>query len=245
MTFNPILATVSAILADAPSLMGNALSITWDKTKSQEGYLRPGQSWLGDSAPAPETFSRASRLHLMEMAPVLSREFQSALHRRMQSSMSRDHSEPARLAHRSDTERWGLDVTFQLSSHADMVRKVRVGRMVSVLDSVCSGELEVMVGLQIDCLRYCKALSNPFSAEHFAAALLRAVEVAIPDELQQQAVLQVLVPSFAQALTSSLRKYATTMTRYVQVMADAEEPDGPWRHARRDEQFEPTVPAAL
>jgi len=242
MSNNPVLSTVLVILADAPSLMGNALSITWDSTKSQESYVSRGPSWQGSNTPAQEVFGKASRLQLLELSPDLSHEFQVALQKRMQASLGLAGGNSAAMPRLESQE---LDVNFHLSGNDEMVRKVRIGRIVSVLEATCAHELELMVGLQIECLRFFKARSNPFAAEHFASALLHAVEVAMPDELKQQAVLQVLVPSFSQALKAALRQYAKVMTRKLQALAPVWIQDGPWRDARRDEQFEPTVPAGL
>lgn len=245
MPNNPVLATVLEILADAQSLMGNALSITWDATKSQENYVSQGPSWQGFHAPAHELFSKASRLRLLELSPVLCREFQSALRARLQMSLGMVRSDPPPERPAPHPSEWRLEGDLQLSGDADMVRKVRLGRMVNVLERTCSAELEVLVGLQIECLRFYKAPSNPFSAENFAAAVLEALEVAIPDELQQQALLQVFVPSFGQALKAALRTYARSMSRKLQGLAPVVEREGQWRELPRDEQFEPTIPAGL
>ena len=134
---------------------------------------------------------------------------------------------------------------YGINRDLEMVRKVRTGRIVTVLESTCGPELEVMVGLQIECLRFYKAPSNPFSAENFAVALLQALETAIPDDQQQQVLLQVMVPSFAQALKSALRHYAKSMSRKLQSLVPVVERNGRWHQERRDEQFEPTVPAGL
>ncbi len=245
MNNNPVLATVLEILADAHSLMGNTLSITWDATKSQDGYVSAGASWQGSHAPAQALFSKANRLKLMELAPMLSAAFQRALQQQMQMSLGMMRSDPPRTRRVDNPADWSLAGDFQLSGDAEMVRRVRIGRIVTVLESVCGPELEVMVGFQIECLRYYKAPSNPFNAENFASALLRAMEVAIPDDLQQQALLQVLVPSFAQALKSSMRHYAKSMSRKMKALAPVVERAGQWKPVRRDEQFEPTVPAGL
>ena len=245
MPNNPVLATVLEILADAQSLMGNALSITWDATKSQEGYVSQGPSWQGFHAPAHELFSKSSRLKLLDLSPVLSREFQRALQQRVQMSLGMLRSDPLPVRPASHPDEWRLEGDLQLSGDADMVRKVRLGRIVNVLERICSAELEVLVGLQIECLRFYKAPSNPFSAENFAAAVLEALELAIPDELQQQALLQVFVPSFGQALKAALRTYARSMSRKLQGLAPVVEREGQWRELPRDEQFEPTIPAGL
>ncbi|CAM8636662.1 hypothetical protein MCEMSEM22_00830 [Comamonadaceae bacterium] len=245
MSNNPVLATVLEILADAQSLMGNALSITWDITKSQESYVSRGPSWQGFNAPAHELFSKGSRLKLMELSPQLTREFQLALQHRLQVSLGMVRSDPPPVKRTASPADWSLESDLQLSGDADMVRKVRIGRIVTVLESTCNAELEVMVGLQIECLRFYKAPSNPFSAENFAAALLQAIEAAIPNDLHQQSLLQVLVPSFAQALKSALRHYAKAMSRKLQALTPVEVSGGRWRQERRDEQYEPTVPAGL
>ncbi|TAF83203.1 MAG: hypothetical protein EAZ54_05105, partial [Curvibacter sp.] len=166
MSNNPVLATVLEILADAQSLMGNALSITWDITKSQESYVSRGPSWQGFNAPAHELFSKGSRLKLMELSPQLTREFQLALQHRLQVSLGMVRSDPPPVKRTASPADWSLESDLQLSGDADMVRKVRIGRIVTVLESTCNAELEVMVGLQIECLRFYKAPSNPFSAEN-------------------------------------------------------------------------------
>jgi len=245
MSNNPVLATVLEILADAQSLMGNALSITWDVTKSQESYLSRGPSWQGLHAPVHELFNKGSRLKLVELSPALSREFQLALQKRLQVSLGMVRSDPPPSRRNSNPGDWRLEGEMQLSGDLEMVRKVRTGRIVTVLESSCGPELEVMVGLQIECLRFYKAPSNPFSAENFAVALLQALETAIPDDQQLQVLLQVMVPSFAQALKSALRHYAKSMSRKLQSLAPVVERDGRWHPERRDEQFEPTVPAGL
>ena len=250
MIQNPVLAMTLEVLADAQSLMGNALSMTWDATKSQESYLSRGPSWQGYDVPSQLLFDKASRLQLMELGPVLSHEFHQALQRRMLSSLSLVRSDapssPAPSARPPSPSEWRLEGELQLSSDVELIRKVRTGRIVNVVESVCAAELEVMVGLQIECLRHHKATQNPFSAFNFSAALMQALERAIPDDKQQQAFLQVLVPSFAQALQYALRFYAKSLSRKLAALAPPPVP----RASRRatwdmDQQYEPTVPSAL
>lgn len=246
MIQNPVLAMTLEVLADAQSLMGNALSMTWDATKSQESYLSRGPSWQGYEVPSQLLFDKASRLRLMELGPVLSHEFHQALQRRMLSSLSMVRSEVAPAPRASQPSDWRLEGELQLSTDAELIRKVRTGRIVNVLESVCAAELEVMVGLQIECLRFHKATQNPFSATNFAAALMQALERAIPDDKAQQAFLQVLVPSFAQALQYALRFYAKSLARQLAAFAAPPVPRASRRASwNMDSQYEPTVPAAL
>lgn len=249
MSDNPILATVLEIQADAQRLMGNAVSITWDASRSQESHSSRGPRGLGFTANAPEVLSKGARMKLMEVSPVLAHEFQLALQKRLRLSLGMVSSDPSPArtigAWSLEPGAWGLVGDWQLSDNVDMVRKVRTGKIESVLEGVCETELGVMVGLQIECLRFYKAPSNPFSAENFAAALLQALETAIPDELQQQSILEVLVPSFAQAVRSGLRQYAETMSFKLQTLAAAVERDGQRRQDRHEQQFENTVPAEL
>ena len=246
MIQNPVLAMALEVLADAQSLMGNALSITWDATKSQESYLSRGPSWQGYHVSSDLLFDKASRLRLMESAPVLAHEFHQALQRRMLSSLSMVRGD-ALSAPRTRTQGEGrTDGELQLSTDAELIRKVRTGRIVNVLESMCAAELEVMVGLQIECLRFHKATQNPFSAANFAGALLQALELAIPDDKAQQVFLQVLVPSFAQALQYALRFYAKSLSRKLAALAPPPEPRASRRASwHMDSQYEPTVPAAL
>lgn len=244
MIQNPVLAMTLEVLADAQSLMGNALSITWDATKSQESYLSRGPSWQGYHVPSHLLFDKASRLQLMELAPLLSHEFHQALQRRMLSALSMVRSDVAPRT-RPPGERRG-DGELQLSTDAELIRNVRTGRIVNVLESVCAAELEVMVGLQIECLRFHKATHNPFSAANFAGALMQALERAIPDDKAQQVFLQVVVPSFAQALQYALRFYAKSLSRKLAALAPPPEPRASRRASwHMDSQYEPTVPSAL
>ena len=245
MSHNPVFETVLEVLADAQGLMGNALSIAWDITKSQENYVSRGPSWQGFNAPVHELFSKSSRLKLMELSPVLSGEFHLALQKRLQMSLGMVRSDPPPTRRASAPADWNLQGDLQICGDADMVRKVRTGRIVMVLESTCGPEFEVMVGLQIECLVFYKAPSNPFSAENFAMALLQALETVLSDDLQQQMLLQVLAPAFAQALKSALRNYAESMSHKLQRLAPVVEPGGKSHQGRRDEQFEPTVPAGL
>lgn len=246
MIQNPVLAMTLEVLADAQSLIGNALSITWDATKSQESYLSRGPSWQGYHVPSDLLFDKASRLQLMELAPLLSHEFHQALQHRMLSALSMVRSD-APFAPRTRPPGEGRgDGELQLSTDAELIRNVRTGRIVNVLESVCAAELEVMVGLQIECLRFHKATHNPFSAANFAGALMQAVERAIPDDKAQQVFLQVVVPFFAQALQYALRFYAKSLSRKLAALAPPPEPRASRRASwHMDSQYEPTVPSAL
>ncbi len=103
----------------------------------------------------------------------------------------------------------------------------------------------MMIGLQIECLRFYKAPSNPFRAEVFADSLLSALEVLVPNDLQQQEILQVLGPAYAQALQEVLRKAGKSMARKLQGFADLVSSEQTWHKPRVDTQFEPTMPAGL
>jgi hypothetical protein len=236
MNNNPLLDTVLEILADAPNLMSSTVSIAWDMTKSQENYVRLGSSLQSFNTAPRELFTQESRLRLMALTPVLSREFQRALNQRLHASLGLTPPTAATAHPTSYSNPWVLKHGLELAGDVEMVRKVRTGRIVTVLESVCGPELDAMVGLQLECLRFFKSPTNPFSAENFASALLHALEAAVPHDVQQQSLLHVLVPSYAQALKLAMRHYAPSMSLKVQVFSS---------EMAQDEGFEPTMPVGL
>lgn len=250
MSNNPVLATTLEVLADAPKLMASTLSITWDVTKSQDGYVGRGPSWQGYNAPAHAQFSGTSRLQLMELSAQLSQEFQIALQRRFEIAMGmgpRDTTPPP-PPKPSGSMPLSFDTGFSLTDDGEVDRKVRLGKLISLIEGVCQEELEVLVGQLIECLRFFKSVSNPFAADNFAAAMLAALEKAVPDTVRRHMFLEVMAPCFTTALQSALRVYSKSMARHIQaaIAQSKAENNNPAASAQgRDgmgDEFLPTMP---